>query len=112
MRIAGRYRIPDLRFPTNLLPLTPAKAAAIVEAGGTTVAASIDGTTQETYERIRTGGRSPAGPAGERRQQDRRRRVLPSWRSHDRMGGPGLAAAAGGPYPLRQPTEDMHRSHS
>jgi MoaA/NifB/PqqE/SkfB family radical SAM enzyme len=51
--IAGRYGVPDLWFPTNLLALTPATAAGIVENHVTTVAASIDGFTKETYEKIR-----------------------------------------------------------
>ncbi|MEM7349823.1 MAG: radical SAM protein [Acidobacteriota bacterium] len=55
--IAGRYGVPDLWFPTNLLPLTPKNAEAIVAAGVTTVAASIDGVTRETYEKIRIGGK-------------------------------------------------------
>jgi MoaA/NifB/PqqE/SkfB family radical SAM enzyme len=53
LAIAGRYGVPDLWFPTNLLALTPASAEAIVRAGVRTVAASIDGTTRETYEKIR-----------------------------------------------------------
>jgi MoaA/NifB/PqqE/SkfB family radical SAM enzyme len=55
LAIAGRYRIPDLWFPTNLLPLTRKTADAIARAGVRTVAVSIDGTTRETYERIRVG---------------------------------------------------------
>ena len=51
--IAGRYGIPDLWFPTNLLALTDATAEALVAARVTTVAASIDGMTKETYEKIR-----------------------------------------------------------
>ena len=53
LAIAGRYGVPDLWFPTNLLALTPPTAAAIVENRVTTVAASIDGVTKETYEKIR-----------------------------------------------------------
>ncbi len=51
--VAGRYGVPDLWFPTNLLALTPPTAAALVENRVTTVAASIDGMTKETYEKIR-----------------------------------------------------------
>ena len=40
-------------LPTNLLALTEASARTIVDSGVRTVAASIDGTTQETYEKIR-----------------------------------------------------------
>jgi len=55
LAIAARYRVPDLWFPTNLLPLTETTAAAIVRAKVANVAVSIDGVTKETYERIRTG---------------------------------------------------------
>src|SRR5512144_2883147 len=51
--IAGRYGVPDLWFPTNLLALTDATAEALVRARVATVAASIDGTTKESYEKIR-----------------------------------------------------------
>jgi MoaA/NifB/PqqE/SkfB family radical SAM enzyme len=51
--IAGRYGIPDLWFPTNLLALTDATAEALIQGRVTTVAASIDGMTKETYEKIR-----------------------------------------------------------
>ena len=53
LAVAGRYGVPDLWFPTNLLALTEASAGAIRDAGVRTVAASIDGTTKETYEKIR-----------------------------------------------------------
>ena len=56
VRESGRYGIPDLWFPTNLLPLTPKKAEAICEAGVSTVAVSMDGTHAKTYEAIRVGG--------------------------------------------------------
>jgi MoaA/NifB/PqqE/SkfB family radical SAM enzyme len=55
--IAARHRVPELWFPTNLLALTRAKAEAIVDARVAVVAASIDGTRQETYEAIRAGAR-------------------------------------------------------
>ena len=51
--IAGRYRVPQLWFPTNLLALTESTAGALVDAGVWTVAASVDGVTKETYEKIR-----------------------------------------------------------
>ena len=57
VREAGSYGVPDLWFPTNLLPLTPPKAEAICEAGVNTVGVSMDGTRAETYESIRVGGR-------------------------------------------------------
>ena len=57
LAIAGRYGVPDLWFPTNLLALTEPTAQAIVAAGVRTVAASIDGITRETYEKIRVQGK-------------------------------------------------------
>ncbi len=57
LAIAGRYRVPDLWFPTNLLALTEPTAQAIADAGVATVGASIDGVTRETYEKIRINGK-------------------------------------------------------
>ncbi|MFN2384891.1 MAG: radical SAM/SPASM domain-containing protein [Thermoanaerobaculia bacterium] len=57
LAIAGRYGVPDLWFPTNLLALSEDTARAIAQAGVRTVAASIDGCRKETYEKIRVGGR-------------------------------------------------------
>jgi MoaA/NifB/PqqE/SkfB family radical SAM enzyme len=51
--IAGRYGVPDLWFPSNLLALTEPTTRALIEGRVTTVAASIDGVTKETYEKIR-----------------------------------------------------------
>jgi len=51
--IAGRYGVPDLWFPTNLLALTDASAESLVRARVATVAASIDGMTKKSYEKIR-----------------------------------------------------------
>jgi MoaA/NifB/PqqE/SkfB family radical SAM enzyme len=45
VRIAGRYGVPDLWFPTNLLALSESSMDAMMEAGVRTVAASIDGVT-------------------------------------------------------------------
>ena len=53
LEISGRYGVPDLWFPTNLLALTEATAEVLVKNGVATVAASIDGVTKETYEKIR-----------------------------------------------------------
>jgi len=53
IEIAGRYGVPDLWFPTNLLALTEPTAEALVKNRVATVAASIDGVTKETYEKIR-----------------------------------------------------------
>jgi MoaA/NifB/PqqE/SkfB family radical SAM enzyme len=55
LAIAAQHRIPELWFPTNLLPLTEATAQSIVDANVTTVAVSIDGVQKESYERIRVG---------------------------------------------------------
>lgn len=57
LAIAGRYGVPDLWYPTNLLALTEKTAEALVDHRVTTVAASIDGVTSETYEKIRVGAR-------------------------------------------------------
>ncbi len=57
VEIAGRYKVPDLWFPTNLLALTEPTAEAIVDAGVNVVAVSMDGVTRETYEKIRVGGK-------------------------------------------------------
>ena len=51
--IAGRYGVPELWFPTNLLALSEPTANALIDAGVWTIAASIDGVTKETYEKIR-----------------------------------------------------------
>lgn len=55
--IAGRYGVPELWFPTNLLGLTEALAETVVRSNVATVAVSIDATRQDTYERIRTGAK-------------------------------------------------------
>jgi MoaA/NifB/PqqE/SkfB family radical SAM enzyme len=57
LAISGRYGVPDLWFPTNLLALSEASARSIQQAGVRTVAASIDGFRKETYEKIRVGGK-------------------------------------------------------
>jgi len=57
LEIAGRYDVPELWFPTNLLPLTERVADAIAKNGVHTVAVSIDGMNKETYEKIRAGAR-------------------------------------------------------
>ena len=57
LAIAGRYGVPDLWFPTNLLALTDQTAKALIDANVRTVAASIDGMTKETYEKIRVPAR-------------------------------------------------------
>src|SRR5262245_38983010 len=55
--VAGRYGVPDLWFPTNLLALSESTAEALIRNRVATVAASIDGTTPETYEKIRVPAR-------------------------------------------------------
>jgi MoaA/NifB/PqqE/SkfB family radical SAM enzyme len=55
--VAGRYGVPDLWFPTNLLALSDATAQALIRNRVSTVAASIDGTTPATYEKIRVPAR-------------------------------------------------------
>lgn len=55
LRITRERRVPNVWLQTNLLALSGARARAIVEHRVKTVAVSIDGTTRETYERIRTG---------------------------------------------------------
>jgi MoaA/NifB/PqqE/SkfB family radical SAM enzyme len=57
-RILGmtrEHRVPKVSVQTNLLALSEAKARAIVESGVHTVSVSIDGTTKNTYEHIRSG---------------------------------------------------------
>jgi MoaA/NifB/PqqE/SkfB family radical SAM enzyme len=51
--IAGRHGVPDLWFPTNMLAMTEPTARALIDARVATGAASIDGMTRETYEKIR-----------------------------------------------------------
>jgi MoaA/NifB/PqqE/SkfB family radical SAM enzyme len=55
LRVTRTYRVPKVWVQTNLLALSVAKAQAIVDQGVRTVAVSIDGTSRETYERIRVG---------------------------------------------------------
>lgn len=53
--LCRQHRVPKVWLQTNLLALSEAKARAIVGHGVRTVAVSIDGTTKETYERVRVG---------------------------------------------------------
>lgn len=55
LAIAARYEVPELWFPTNLLPLTEATAEAIVRSNVATVGVSIDGVRKGSYEKIRSG---------------------------------------------------------
>lgn len=104
VKIAGRYKVPELWFPTNLLALTEAKAQAIVEAGVSTVAISMDGTDQETYEKIRVGGKWPLFKArlemlNKARQGSRTKiRFIFTWmksNQHDLRNLPAFAAEHG-----------------
>jgi MoaA/NifB/PqqE/SkfB family radical SAM enzyme len=49
------HRVPETWIQTNLLALAPATAEAVVANRVGTVAVSIDGTSRESYERIRRG---------------------------------------------------------
>lgn len=104
VRIAGRYKVPELWFPTNLLALTEAKAQAIVEAGVRTVAVSMDGTDAETYEKIRVGGKWPLFKArldmlnAARKGSRTRLRFIFTWmksNQHDLRNLPAFAAEYG-----------------
>ena len=57
LKIAARYRVPEVLFLTNGQLLTPKIADAVMEAGVTQVQISIDGATKETYEYVRRGAR-------------------------------------------------------
>ncbi len=107
LAIAGRYGVPDLWFPTNLLALTPATAGAIVENNVTTVAASIDGVTKETYEKIRVPAKwerllssleTLAAARREHRSKTPRLRIIFPWMKSNRRelsALPEFAAAHG-----------------
>jgi MoaA/NifB/PqqE/SkfB family radical SAM enzyme len=93
LAIAGRYGVPDLWFPTNLLALTPPTAAAIIENRVTTVAASIDGFTKESYEKIRVPAKWErllacldvlAAAKRERRSKTPRLRIIFTWMKSNR----------------------------
>ena len=93
LAIAGRYGVPDLWFPTNLLALTPTTAAAIIENRVTTVAASIDGFTKESYEKIRVPAKWErllacldvlAAEKRERRSKTPRLRIIFTWMKSNR----------------------------
>jgi MoaA/NifB/PqqE/SkfB family radical SAM enzyme len=55
LSVTRTHRVPNVWLQTNLLALSTIKAKAIVDQGMRTVAVSIDGTSSETYERIRVG---------------------------------------------------------
>lgn len=57
LQIAAEYEIPDLKFLTNGLLLTPELIDEIIASKVAQVHVSIDGATRETYEDIRRGGR-------------------------------------------------------
>ncbi|MBV9493560.1 MAG: radical SAM protein [Acidobacteria bacterium] len=84
LAIAARHRVPDLWFPTNLIPLTEKTADAIARAGVRTVAISIDGTTRETYERIRIGATWTRLHEKLRMLRGVRRRMIFTWMQANR----------------------------
>jgi MoaA/NifB/PqqE/SkfB family radical SAM enzyme len=101
--IAGRYGVPELWFPTNLLALTEATARALIEAGVWTVAASIDGMTKETYEKIRVPAKFErltanlellARVKAERRSKLPRLRIIFTWMKSNRKELQDLPAFA------------------
>jgi hypothetical protein len=55
LRIAARYRVPELSFITNATRLNPTLAEAIIANGVTDIQISVDGATKKTYEHIRRG---------------------------------------------------------
>ncbi|TAJ17660.1 MAG: radical SAM/SPASM domain-containing protein [Planctomycetota bacterium] len=55
LRIAAPYRVPDLKFLTNGLLLTPSLSRALVECGVRQIHVSMDGARRETYEWARRG---------------------------------------------------------
>ncbi len=55
LRISREHHVPKICIQTNLLALSTAKARAIAENEVHTVSVSIDGTTRDTYEHIRSG---------------------------------------------------------
>jgi MoaA/NifB/PqqE/SkfB family radical SAM enzyme len=57
LKIAARYRVPEVLFLTNGQLLSPKVADAVIDAGVTQLQISIDGATRETYEYIRRGAR-------------------------------------------------------
>jgi len=103
LAVAGRYGVPDLWFPTNLLALSEESAAAIRDAGVRTVAASIDGTTKETYEKIRVPARWERllsrlellrEMRGTRRRKGPRLRIIFTWMKSNRRELADLPAFA------------------
>ena len=55
IRIARKYKVPNISFVTNGTLLNEDKIKDIVELGVNEVIISLDGATAETYEKIRTG---------------------------------------------------------
>jgi len=103
LEVAGRYGVPDLWFPTNLLALSEPTAETLVRSGVRTVAASIDGTTPETYEKIRVPARwehllsrlEPLRDVKRRHRTDRPRlRIIFTWMKSNRAELASLPAFA------------------
>lgn len=107
LAIASRYGVPDLWFPTNLMALTAPTAEALVSNNVTAVAASIDGVTKETYEKIRPPAKWDrllanldllASVRKTRRSRTPRLRIIFTWMKSNRgeiAGLPEFAAAHG-----------------
>lgn len=55
LRIAARYRVPNLTFYTNGILFTAALVDAVIECGVTRICVSVDGAVASTYESIRRG---------------------------------------------------------
>jgi MoaA/NifB/PqqE/SkfB family radical SAM enzyme len=101
--IAGRYGVPELWFPSNLLALTEPTAKALIDADVWTVAASIDGVTKETYEKIRVPAKFErltanlellARVKAERRSKRPRLRIIFTWMKSNRKELQDLPAFA------------------
>jgi MoaA/NifB/PqqE/SkfB family radical SAM enzyme len=101
--IAGRYGVPELWFPSNLLALTEPTACALIDAGLWTIAASVDGVTKETYEKIRVPAKFErltgnldllARVKAERRSKLPRLRIIFTWMKSNRKELQDLPAFA------------------
>jgi MoaA/NifB/PqqE/SkfB family radical SAM enzyme len=103
LAIAGRYGVPDLWFPTNLLALSGPTLEAMIRANVRTVAASIDGVTKGTYEKIRVPARWEQllerlallkDVKKRRRLEKPRLRIIFTWMKSNRAELAGLPAFA------------------
>ncbi len=103
LEIAAPYGVPDLWFPTNLLALTEPTAQTLVRARVRTVAASIDGVTKETYEKIRVPAKwerllacldTLNGVKRQMKSKTPRLRIIFTWMKSNRRELAGLPAFA------------------